>query len=196
MIHPDTELRFVNPKIGYGIFATKFIPKGTITYVKDLLEIEVSEQQFLNLDSMYKKIIDKYSYIDQHGARILSWDLAKYMNHSCDSNTLSTGYGFEIAIRDIQENEEITDDYGMFNSPEMEVIDCGCINCRGVIHPSDFNNYSDVWDEKVQNVIKKIQKVEQPLWKYVDKDTQYDIIKFLDGQIEYKSVNELRLIRQ
>lgn len=31
VIHPDTELRFVNPDIGYGVFATRFIPKGSIT---------------------------------------------------------------------------------------------------------------------------------------------------------------------
>ncbi|MHC5084588.1 MAG: SET domain-containing protein, partial [Planctomycetota bacterium] len=34
MIHPDTELRKVNETIGYGVFATRHIPKGTILYVK------------------------------------------------------------------------------------------------------------------------------------------------------------------
>lgn len=193
MIHPDTELRFVNPKIGYGIFATKFIPKGTITYVKDQLEIEICETKYQNFDPIYKKIIDKYAYIDQHGIRIISWDNSKYINHSCNCNTLSTGYGFEIAIRDIEENEEITDDYGMFNSPEKEEIYCNCNNCREIIHPTDFINYSKTWDFKVKNVIFKIQKVEQPLWLFIDKETKYDIIKFLDGQSEYRSVNTLRL---
>ena len=28
MIDSDTELGFVNETIGYGVFATKFIPKG------------------------------------------------------------------------------------------------------------------------------------------------------------------------
>ena len=42
MIHPNTELRFINPVVGYGVFATDFIPEGTITYVKDSLELEVS----------------------------------------------------------------------------------------------------------------------------------------------------------
>lgn len=35
MIHPDTEVRFINPEKGYGLVATKFIPKGTITWVQD-----------------------------------------------------------------------------------------------------------------------------------------------------------------
>ena len=39
MIHPDTELRFANPQIGLGVFATRFlIPKGTITWVRDQLD--------------------------------------------------------------------------------------------------------------------------------------------------------------
>lgn len=193
MIHPNTELRYVNPKIGYGIFATEFIPKGTIVYVKDLLDIEFSEQQFNELDISYKKIVDKYSYIDQNGIRILSWDHAKYINHSCDCNTISTGYGFEIAIKDINQNDEITDDYGLFNLPQMEQIECECINCRGVLHPSDFTNYSEEWDQKVLNVIFNIQKVNQPLWKYIDSDTKYELISFLDGQNEYKSVTALKI---
>jgi len=32
MIHPDTELRLSNPRIGLGVFATHFIPKGTLTW--------------------------------------------------------------------------------------------------------------------------------------------------------------------
>ena len=32
MIHPDTELRFISPEIGFGVFATKLIPQGTITW--------------------------------------------------------------------------------------------------------------------------------------------------------------------
>lgn len=38
MIHPDTELRFVTPDIGNGVFATRFIPKGTLTWVRDRLD--------------------------------------------------------------------------------------------------------------------------------------------------------------
>src|SRR5881296_1655598 len=32
MIHPDTELHFVDPEIGYGVFATKPIPRGTVIW--------------------------------------------------------------------------------------------------------------------------------------------------------------------
>lgn len=38
MIHPDTELRFINEKIGYGVVALKLIPRGTITWALDKLD--------------------------------------------------------------------------------------------------------------------------------------------------------------
>ena len=44
MLHPDTRLQFIDEDIGYGIFATNFIPAGTITYVKDALEIELDAE--------------------------------------------------------------------------------------------------------------------------------------------------------
>ena len=30
------------------------------------------------------------------------FDHGKYENHACDPNTLTTGFGFDIAVRDIQ----------------------------------------------------------------------------------------------
>ena len=34
MIHPDTELRFISDEVGYGVFATALIGRGTITWVR------------------------------------------------------------------------------------------------------------------------------------------------------------------
>ncbi len=43
MMHPHSELRFINESIGYGVFATKFIPKGTITWILDELDQKFTE---------------------------------------------------------------------------------------------------------------------------------------------------------
>src|SRR5207244_1281605 len=37
MVHPDTEIRHIDDKIGYGVVAMRFIPRGTITWVADVL---------------------------------------------------------------------------------------------------------------------------------------------------------------
>ena len=153
MIHPKTELKFINEHVGYGVFATEDIPEGTIVYVKDSLELVVSPTDYLLHSEEVKQVIEKYSYIDPQGNRVISWDFAKYVNHCCNCNTISTGYGFEIAIRDIQKGEQITDEYGIFNlTTEMEVS-CGMDNCRKKIKPDDFDNYYNDWDQKIKNAI-------------------------------------------
>jgi len=196
VIHPDTELRYVSDEIGYGVFATAIIPKGTIVYVKDNLEIEISKYKFRKLDKAYREIVEKFSYIDERGMRIVSWDHAKYVNHRCECNSMSTGYGFEVAIRDILPDEEITDEYGLFNIPYPIDINCGCIDCRKTLLPSDVDNYAETWDSKVIEAIKNIQGVKQPLWDIVDTVTREEIHAFLSGKNEYRSVKNLKYIAQ
>ena len=72
----------------------------------------------------------KYSYSDENGVHILSWDNAKYVNHRCDCNTIATGYGFAIAIRDIWNGQEISEEYGLFNLDRVIPLACGCTQCR------------------------------------------------------------------
>ena len=110
MIHPDREVKYINEALGSGVFATKALPKGTILYVIDSLEVELTSKQFNSLKKNMRDIVDTYSYINEKGHRILSWDNAKYVNHKCECNSMSTGYGFEIAIKDIDYGEEITNE--------------------------------------------------------------------------------------
>lgn len=112
MIQPHTELRFISDEIGHGIVATQFVPKGTITWVQDKLDMVYTQVQVDEMSDYYKNIIDYYTFRNQKGEHILCWDLAKYVNHSFKSNCLTTPYDFEIAIRDILPGEELTDDYG------------------------------------------------------------------------------------
>lgn len=192
MIHPNTEVRFVSSTIGYGVFATADIPRGTIVYVKDRLEIELTESAFNALDAEHRAIASKYSYIDEYGVRILSWDNAKYVNHSCNCNTLSTGYGFEIAIRNIWKGEEICDDYGLFNLEEVIPLACDCVRCRKALRPDDIDNYHQAWDEQILSALGKVTDVHQPLMKYMDSDSKRRLRAYLCGEDEYTSVRCLR----
>jgi hypothetical protein len=94
VIHPDTELRFVNPDIGYGVFATRLIPRGAITWVRDRLDQAFTPAAVERLPAPYHDIVLKYSFIDAHGRFVLCWDHARYVNHSCDPTCLSAGYDF------------------------------------------------------------------------------------------------------
>jgi hypothetical protein len=192
MIHPDTQLQKVNDKVGYGVFATQLIPKGTIIYVKDLLEIEVTPEQFAAMDIQYKAVVDWFSYVDQRGVRIVSWDIAKYVNHHCDSNSISTGYGFDIATRDIQAAEEITDEYGIFNLPEPLECCCDSANCRGTISNNDWDTYWRFWDKVAQDALSCVGQVPQPLMHFMDSEDYQDLTEYLRNRQCYKSVLTMR----
>jgi len=192
MIHPDTELRFINPQVGYGVFPTALIPEGSIVYVKDTLEVEVSPDQFTQHPVAMQDQIEKYSYIDERGYRIISWDFAKYVNHCCNCNTISTGYGFEIAIRDIFPGEQVTDEYGIFNLEKPIKLMCGEAHCRKEVKPEDFDLYYKTWDRKIKKSLKKLNDVYQPLMDFVDDQTKSALDKFLSNERHYKSVYNLR----
>jgi hypothetical protein len=196
MIHPKTELKFISENVGYGVFATELIPEGAITYVKDSLELVVSPTDYLLHSKEMQDTIEKYSYIDEGGNRIISWDFAKYVNHCCNCNTISTGYGFEIAIRDIQAGEQITDEYGIFNLEyEMELV-CGQFGCRKTIRPSDFETYYKEWDEKIKRSIVKLFEVDQPLLPLLEEKTRRELDEYFVSPNRYKSVYSLRYKNQ
>lgn len=188
MIHPDTELRKVNDTIGYGVFATRLIPKGTIVYVKDALEIEVEPERFEQLDPAYQSILNWFSYIDERGVRIVSWDIAKYVNHCCESNSISTGYGFEIATRDIEPGDQITDEYGIFNMPEPLECCCGSANCRGRIGQHDWAIYGRVWDRRARAALRCFGKVTQPLVQFLDPQVYQNLMQYLSTRRNYRSL--------
>jgi SET domain-containing protein len=164
MIHPDTELRFINDQIGYGVVATKFIPKGTITWALDKLDRIFTTDDIRKMEPVYKQIMDKYTYRNPQGNYVFCWDIARYVNHSSISNCVTTAYEFEIAVRDIQPGEELTDDYGYLNLDEpFEVLpepftltisqdftQCGMRNCCQLFHCSTklSNRFSTSWRKK------------------------------------------------
>ena len=196
MIHPNTELKFINEQVGYGVFATSDIAEGTIVYVKDSLELSISPTDYLMHTEEMKEVIEKYSYIDETGNRIISWDFAKYVNHCCNCNSISTGYGFEIAIRDIKKGEQITDEYGLFNLTKPMTLLCGEENCRKEIKPTDFDSYHEEWDIKIKKSIMSLFDVEQPLMPFVDENTRKDLDELFRNPESYKSVYALKFVEK
>ena len=57
MIHPKTELQFINKEIGYGVVATEFIPAGTITWVLDKLDREFTPAELESLEPIYQSLL-------------------------------------------------------------------------------------------------------------------------------------------
>jgi hypothetical protein len=89
------------------------------------------------------------------------------MNHSCSATCLSPGFDFEIAIRDIQAGEELTDDYGALNPEEPFTCLCGAAGCRGQVLPDDAAREAVRWDSLVAAAFPDVGRVAQPLWELV-----------------------------
>ena len=195
MIHPNTKLKMAGHTIGLGVFATQFIPKGTIVYVVDGFDVKIGPKDPLLKDPNYQPIINRYSYTDEKGNRIISWDHAKFVNHCCDCNTISTGYGFEIAIRNIYPGDEITDEYGALNIEEPMALECCAFGCRKNVYPNDLDIYHQEWDKKIIPALKLINNVDQPLAKYIDEKTRRELDNYLKTGKNYKSIYQLKYIK-
>lgn len=186
MIHPATELRFVNDTIGYGVFATAFIPAGTITWVRDDLDQTFTRKQADALPSEFHPILDKFTFTDGAGLLVLCWDHARFMNHSCEATCLTAGNDFEIAVRDIQPGEELTDDYGTLNLHEDFTCCCESPRCRRIIRPDDLVRYAAVWDAAVEPLLGRLRLLPQPLWPFLKQ--QKFVERTLGNGAPYRSI--------
>ncbi|MBN2668162.1 MAG: SET domain-containing protein [Bacteroidales bacterium] len=187
MIHPHTELKFINNEIGYGVVATKLIPAGTITWVLDRLDREFSPLEFQSMDPIYQNILDFYTFRNNKGNFVLCWDNGRYVNHSFNSNCLTTAYDFEIAIRDIQPGEQLTDDYGYLNIPmPFRAVDEGFR--RKIVYPNDLLKYYKVWDNKIKKVFDRIVKEDQALKQLLTEETWQTIERIVRGEEEMASI--------
>ncbi|MFC1490568.1 SET domain-containing protein [Candidatus Latescibacterota bacterium] len=196
MIHPDTKIKPVNEIIGNGVFATNMIPKGTIVVATDQFDVSIPHEEFIHLPEIQRSIMETFTYQDKCGHHILSWDHAKYMNHSCDSNTMITDYNIEIAVRDILRGEEITSEYGLLNGQDSFEIHCGCENCRHYLQEDDLDNYADVWDSLIKESLLLIFSTPQPLWELLDSDTIAGLEALRENPELYSSVRNLKMPNQ
>lgn len=167
MIHPHTELRYIGPEIGVGVFATREIPRGTIVWVQDELD-QVLEPEFVDgLDEIRRAQVMKYGYRDPQGKWVLCWDDGRFVNHSFHASCIGTAWDLEIAVRDIPAGAELTDDYGSLNLDEP--MDClpelGSDRTQAL--PDDLLRYAADWDRQVLDALQDYSAVEQPLERHV-----------------------------
>jgi len=174
MVHPDTELRFINPVLGWGVFATRAIPRGTIIWALDVIDQRFERDEIAAMPEYARTLLDTYCYVDLHGSHILCWDHARFVNHSCDPTCLSVGYDFELAVRDIGAGEELTGDYGTLNPTEPFPCSCAAANCRKVVLPDDHVRLGAEWNRLAQEAFFLINTVSQPLWSILSERTEIE----------------------
>lgn len=138
------------PKTGKGVFADRFFKKGETIFVfgGDFFKHNELPKPYNEIDDHYMQI-DKDLYIGPSG----SYD--DFFNHSCDPNSgiVINGKNVKlIAIKDIEQGEEIAWDYSTTMDEgdwEME-CKCGSQNCRGKIR--DFKYLPDEVKKKYKDL--------------------------------------------
>lgn len=189
-MHPDTEIRFISEEIGYGVVATKFIPKGTVTWVQDELDQVLEPEEVQEMHPEIQKMVEKFSFRNNKGKLILCWDHSKYVNHSFRSNCLSSAYDFELAIRDIEAGEQLTDDYGYLNISEpFPAQDEGTE--RNVVYPDDLLNFHEQWDADLKEALQDFERVQQPLKKLIPQENIERVEQVLHQEAPMDSILNL-----
>ena len=145
---------------GTGVYAVKEIPTGKriIEYLGERIDKEESERRATAQMEVAEKTGDAAVYIftlnkkwDLDGN--VPWNTARLLNHSCDPNCeawIEEKQIFLYSLRDIEEGEELTFDYGfdIENYKDHPCL-CGSDNCVGYIVGRDY------WDELADRLSQK-----------------------------------------
>ncbi len=142
----------------------------------------IPEDQVEDLPVLMRNDLRKFTYRNKEGSYTIPWDLARYVNHSCDANVLDLGYVGGIAVRDIHIDDEFTAEYST-NLCESFVCHCQTAQCRGTVHAQeDIQEYWQRWDDRLWSVLHLVREVPQPILPCVKKDAySQSIIQTLLG---------------
>lgn len=111
---------------GWGLFADKKIPKGTIVWSFDSdMDILFDPENIELMEKNKKEFIKKYAFLSSRlNKYVFSLDDSRYMNHSSTNpniDSISIPESLEnigIAIKDIEVGEEILVNYKLFDEAD------------------------------------------------------------------------------
>lgn len=129
MMHPATRLGPVDEAQGLGVFATAFLPRGTLVWVRDPWDLEVPA----SIPTDKRDAVAHFAYTESDGSVVIPWDHARFVNHSCEPTCVGLLPGIDLAIRDIQPGEQITNDYVTLGTFASFPCSCGAPGCRGTV---------------------------------------------------------------
>ena len=152
------------PGKGMGVFASEFVPKGTLVWKLSDPKIYTKEEW-----DKLPEDIKKVCYPDAEDNFIYSEGKGESWNHSCDANTWWTADSELSAKRDIKKNEEITYDYastdidakikGMGEEYPWE-CKCGIPNCRKKLHWNDILK-PEIYELNIDHIPSWVEKFVQ-----------------------------------
>jgi SET domain-containing protein len=165
MLAPLFNLKKTKGK-GYGLFAKRDIPKGTVVFYECSKCKVIPKARFEKMGKAQKEKILFHAYTRKDGSVVHPCGDSIYMNHSCDPNVLDTGKGFDIVVKDIKKGQEATYDYRVFYDKDWGFqCQCGARNCCGTFtcRRPLAPGVRTFWDKMIKPALKLIPKVPQPI---------------------------------
>ena len=108
---------------GTGIFAEQHVGKGELIYtVSPVFDVNITQAKFESLTEVEKRKVEYWGYwFEPDKVWHVDFDDIRFINHSSTANTTQNfsqpGHPL-TATRDIQEGEELTQNYLEFKSQE------------------------------------------------------------------------------
>jgi D-alanine-D-alanine ligase len=138
-----------NSIAGYGIYATQNLPVKSLIFKGEEMAQRIVTRSYVDRywDVKEKETFRKYAYPLSKEVFLL-WDNnpANWapQNHSCDPNTAYEGLNV-VALRNIQQGEELTLNYASFLDEHMEPFNCRCgaANCCGIVTGIAHNSVTE-----------------------------------------------------
>lgn len=103
---------------GLGVYAGEFIPAGTrIWDMHPTLDVLIPRGEISKLPSHMQEFVHVYSFphLELDDTVVVESDNGRFMNHSEAPNTDFTVFSKGVALRDIEEGEELTCNYFEFD---------------------------------------------------------------------------------
>ena len=165
-LNPKLEVKNTD-KYGKGVFAIKKISKSEILAMFGGYVMTLKEEENLpeSIKDLAHQIDDNFVLgINNPEER----QLVDSFNHSCEPNAGFNGQIFLVAMRNIEENEEISFDYAMtlggINPYQLNCL-CEKSNCRKIITNSDWKlptlqqKYAGYFQWYLEEKIKKLKNI-------------------------------------
>lgn len=134
---PKLEARHQPEKGIFGLFATEAIKKDEILTIWG--GIIISSADLANIPDAFLirtvQVEEDFYHVSLHLR-----EEADYANHSCEPNAGLSGQIVMVALRDIEEGEEICFDYAMSDGTPVDEFECHCgsDSCRGYVTGNDW----------------------------------------------------------
>lgn len=151
---------------GYGLFARQDIPLGTVVFYECSRCVVISKSKFQRMNRAQKEKLLFHAYTKKDGSVVNPCGKSAYMNHSCDSNVLDTGKGFDVVVRNIKKGDEVTYDYHVFHDKDWGFdCQCGSEHCCGkfTCQRPLAKEIRARWKKLLDPAMKMIPRVPQPI---------------------------------